>query len=77
MRMPFLLARLIMLGPSFAIFAAPFTAIRAFADEGGASQIPHIHEEGRGLEGLPILLVICALIIAVGLAFGIGRRIRK
>lgn len=74
MRKPSLLA---LLGPSLAIFAVPLGSMTAYADEGGASQNPHIHEEGRGLEGLPILLVICALIIAIGLAFAIGRRARK
>lgn len=47
----------------------------AFADEGGSG--PQIHEEHHSLEGLPIVLVICALIVAVGLAYGIGRRSRK
>jgi|GEM_PF-1173486 len=77
MRKPSLLACLAVLVPLLVILAAPFFAITSFADEGGASQNPHIHDEGRGLEGLPILLVICALIIAIGLAFAIGRRTRK
>lgn len=51
------------------------TPISAFADDGG--QGPHIQEERHALEGLPIILIICALIVAVGLAYGIGRRSRK
>ncbi len=54
---------------------APFSALVAFADE--VETGPHVHEEGRTFEGLPVLLVVCALIIAVGLAYGIGRRSRK
>ncbi len=51
------------------LFAAP-----AFAESDGG---PHVQEERLSLEGLPILLVIFALIIAVGLAYVIGRRSRK
>ncbi len=51
------------------------TLLSAYADDGGAG--PQIHEERHSLDGLPILLVICALIVAVGLAYGIGRRSRK
>lgn len=51
------------------------TPLSAFADEGGPE--PRIHEERHALEGLPIILIICALIVAVGLAYGIGRRSRK
>jgi len=58
---------------STASLISAFTAV--FAEDGGSG--PMIHEERHSLEGLPILLVICALIVAVGLAFGIGRRSRK
>jgi hypothetical protein len=64
-----------------AIFVASFltlttlSVVTAFADDDGAG--PHIHEERHSLEGLPIALVILALIVAVGLAYGIGRRSRK
>ena len=58
-----------------ALVTAPFLTFSAFADEG--DQGPRIHEESHGLEGLPIILIVCALIIAVGLAYGIGRRSRK
>lgn len=51
------------------------TPLTAFADEGGPE--PRIHEEHHALEGLPIVLIICALIVAIGLAYGIGKRSRK
>jgi hypothetical protein len=63
------------IGATFALFLAPVAGLSAYADDGGNG--PHIHEESHGLEGLPIILIICALIIAVGLAYGIGRRSRK
>jgi hypothetical protein len=62
-------------GTLLALLAAPLSAIAAFAEDDGAG--PHIHEERHSLEGLPIVIVISALIIAVGLAYGIGRRSRK
>jgi len=62
-------------GSFIALSTGPFTAIAARADEGGPG--PHIHEESHGLEGLPIVIIIAALIIAVGLAYGIGRRSQK
>ena len=62
-------------GTFLALVASPLSAIAAFADDDGAG--PHIHEERHSLEGLPIIIVISALIIAVGLAYGIGRRSRK
>ena len=65
----------LVLGSAFAIAIAPLTAISAWAEEGGVE--PRVFEERHGLEGLPVILVICALIIAVGLAYGIGRRSRK
>ena len=54
-------------------FSSSLNALSAFAEEGG----PSIHEERHSLEGLPIALVILALVVAVGLAYGIGRRSRK
>jgi len=65
----------LVLGSAFSFVIAPLTAISAWADETGIE--PHVHEERHSLEGLPVILVICALIIAVGLAYGIGRRSRK
>jgi len=62
-------------GAIFSIGASPVFALAARADEGGTG--PHIHEESHGLESLPIVIIIAALIIAVGLAYGIGRRSRK
>lgn len=62
-------------GAIFALGAAPALTLAARADDGGAG--PQIHEESHGLEGLPITIIIAALIIAVGLAYGIGRRSRK
>jgi hypothetical protein len=61
--------------PAFSLVIAPLSALSAWADDHGVE--PHVHEERRGFEGLPAILVICALIIAVGLAYGIGRRSRK
>lgn len=57
--------------------AAPLSAITAYADDNGRGPEPRIHEEHHALESLPIILIICALIVAVGLAYGIGRRSRK
>jgi len=65
----------LVLGSAFAFAIAPLTAISSWADETGVE--PQVHEERRSFEGLPVVLVICALIIAVGLAYGIGRRSRK
>ena len=65
----------LVLGSAFAFAIAPLTTISSWADETGVE--PHVHEERRSFEGLPVILVICALIIAVGLAYGIGRRSRK
>jgi hypothetical protein len=62
-------------GAVSALVLSPLTAIAAYADEDGTG--PHIHEESHGLEGLPIAIIIAAIIIAVGLAYGIGRRSRK
>lgn len=56
--------------------SAPLSALTALADDGPGSG-PRIHEESHGLESLPIVIIIGALIIAVGLAYGIGRRSRK
>jgi hypothetical protein len=65
----------LVLGSAFAFAIAPLTATSAWAEEGGVE--PRVFEERHGLESLPVILVICALIIAVGLAYGIGRRSRK
>jgi hypothetical protein len=73
MKMPAPIRRISLLGAALT-FA---NAIPALADDGGPAGGPHIHEESHGLEGLPILLIICSLIIAIGLAYGIGRRSRK
>jgi hypothetical protein len=62
-------------GAPLAFIASPLFAVAAFAEDNGAG--PHIEEERHSLEGLPIVIVISALIIAVGLAYGIGRRSRK
>jgi len=62
-------------GAVIALIASPLSALAAFAEDGASS--PHINEERHSLEGLPIIIVISALIIAVGLAYGIGRRSRK
>lgn len=59
------------------LISAPLSALTALADDGGPGPGPRIHEESHGLEGLPIAIIIGALIIAVGLAYGIGRRSRK
>jgi hypothetical protein len=62
-------------GAFIALATAPLLTFIARADERGSG--PHIHEESHGLEGLPIVIIIAALIIAVGLAYGIGRRSQK
>jgi hypothetical protein len=62
-------------GTLLALLASPLSVITAFAEDDGAG--PRIHEERHSLEGLPIIIVISALIIAVGLAYGIGRRSHK
>jgi hypothetical protein len=66
-------------GPKFgallAVIASPLFSVAAFAEDSGAG--PRIEEERHSLEGLPIVIVISALIIAVGLAYGIGRRSHK
>ncbi len=64
----------LVLGSATALLLTPLSTLSAYAEEATG---PQVHEEGRSLEGLPVVLVICALIIAVGLAYGIGRRSRK
>ncbi len=63
------------IGALLAVIASPVFALAAFAEDNGAG--PRIEEERHSLERLPIVIVISALIIAVGLAYGIGRRSRK
>jgi hypothetical protein len=63
------------IGVLLAVIASPVFTVAAFAEDNGAG--PQVHEERHSLEGLPIVIVISALIIAVGLAYGIGRRSRK
>jgi len=63
------------LGVAATYLVSPLSTLATFAEENGPG--PHIREESHGREGLPITIIIAALIIAVGLAYGIGRRSRK